>query len=139
MTPDEYQTAMRRTAISRPVPPYMQRRMHFAAGLGSEAGEILGLLIKSAHYGKEYDVGEMKDELGDAVWYLTALCEECGYNLGDVMQRNIEKLQERHPTGFNHGHYQQPSHNRRMSKAGEFIGTGNGNGIVGINDDGDGG
>ena len=41
-----------------------------------------------------------REELGDILWYLTWLCSEFGFSLGEVAQANIDKLRERYPDGF---------------------------------------
>lgn len=42
----------------------------------------------------------LREELGDVLWYLTWLCSEFGFSLEEVAQANIAKLRERYPEGF---------------------------------------
>lgn len=106
MTPDEYQGECTRTWTNERVTDSEARKMHAALGLASEAGELAGAIIKSAHYGKPFDRDEAVSELGDALWYLTILAYEYHVPLSDVMETNIAKLQERHPDGFSREKYQ---------------------------------
>lgn len=43
----------------------------------------------------------MHKELGDVLWYVAALCTKFGFDMGDVMAVNIEKLKKRYPDGYN--------------------------------------
>jgi NTP pyrophosphatase (non-canonical NTP hydrolase) len=40
------------------------------------------------------------DEAGDVLWYLTAICIKCGFNLNDIAEHNMRKLQERYGYGY---------------------------------------
>ena len=87
--------------------------MHWAIGLGEEAGETLSI-IKHRYYGGNYkDNGDMLEdlinELGDVLWHVSALCTVLGINLEDVAKYNVAKLANRYPSGeFN----QERSENR---------------------------
>lgn len=71
-------------------------QMYLASKLQSEAGEAAQLVAKWAMHGKNFDTEELKDELGDVLWYVTVLAYENGLHLTGIMERNIEKLRERH-------------------------------------------
>ena len=72
--------------------------MHWAIGLGEEAGEVLSV-IKHKYYGGKYNVEDLVAELGDTLWYIAALCTACGIDLEDVIAYNVAKLQHRYPVG----------------------------------------
>lgn len=72
--------------------------MHWAIGLGEEAGEVLSV-IKHKFYGGDYDVEDLVNELGDTIWHIAALCTVSGISLEDVMAYNIAKLNHRYPNG----------------------------------------
>lgn len=84
-----------------------EEAMHWAIGLGEEAGEALSV-IKHRYYGGCYrsDEDMLEDlvvELGDALWHIAALCTAFGLNLSDVAMYNILKLENRYPHGkFEH-------------------------------------
>jgi NTP pyrophosphatase (non-canonical NTP hydrolase) len=42
----------------------------------------------------------MKKELGDVLWYLSALCTKFGFTMEEVMQTNVDKLKARFPEGY---------------------------------------
>ena len=72
---------------------------YYALGLVNEAGEVAGK-IKKIH--RDYD-GEVTDEyrkelakeMGDVLWYLSALCEKFNLTLEEIAQMNIDKLYSR--------------------------------------------
>ncbi len=72
-------------------------------GLAGEAGECADLWKKLKFHGKELSEEnrqKMIDELGDICWYLANASNALGVDFDDIIRRNIEKLQARHPHGF---------------------------------------
>jgi len=72
-------------------------------GICSEAGELAGKVkkIQRDHAGiipYDFRVKAMK-ELGDALWYLDAICHELGITLSDVASNNLSKLEDRQERG----------------------------------------
>lgn len=71
---------------------------HCALGLCGEAGEVADLVKKSQYaVAQPLTREKMRDELGDVLWYLTALADRCGLSLEELVRSNIEKLEARHP------------------------------------------
>ena len=70
--------------------------MHWAIGLGEEAGEALSV-IKHRYYGGEYDVEDLVAELGDVLWYVAAICTANNIKLSDVASYNLAKIYNRYP------------------------------------------
>lgn len=75
-----------------------EEEMHWALGLGEEAGEVLGV-IKHRHYGGEFSVTDLVEELGDTLWHIAAMCTAFGIKMDDVAKFNLTKLSHRYPTG----------------------------------------
>ncbi len=71
-----------------------------AIGLTGEAGEVADLVKKGIFHQQGIDRTKMKKELGDVLWYLSALCTEFGFTLEEVMQQNVDKLKARFPEGY---------------------------------------
>jgi len=67
-----------------------------AAGLASETGEILDVLLKAIRYGEEIDLEQMHEELGDVLFYFSRLVELFGASLEKLRTQNIIKLENRH-------------------------------------------
>lgn len=90
--------------------------MHAALMLASEAGEVAGLVQKGYQAAPiPRDLGEtrqpsdilvgidhskMLDELGDVRFALEIMLLSMGMTMDDIEQRNMAKLSERYPAGF---------------------------------------
>jgi len=74
--------------------------LHGAIGISTEAGEILDAFKKHLYYGKELDVINIKEEIGDIMWYVAILCRELDLSMEDILQTNIDKLKARYPEKF---------------------------------------
>lgn len=76
------------------------RLLHAAMGLATEAGEFVDALKKHIFYGKELDVINLKEELGDSEWYTGVAIDVLNTTLNDVLTVNIAKLRKRYPEKF---------------------------------------
>lgn len=81
--------------------PKREQLVHCALGLVGEAGEVAELVKKEFAYGKKYDDNEMDNELGDVLFYLVAMAQQNGIWLHEIMEKNVAKLQQRYPKGYN--------------------------------------
>ena len=86
---DEYQKFARSTAIY----PDECKVVYPALGLCGEAGEVAEKVKKNIRDGKSLDGVVL--ELGDVLWYISALADDLGVTLEEVAKTNIEKLQSR--------------------------------------------
>ena len=86
---DEYQKFPRSTAIY----PDECKVVYPALGLCGEAGEVAEKVKKNIRDGKSLDGVGL--ELGDVLWYISALADDLGVTLEEVAKTNIEKLQSR--------------------------------------------
>ena len=82
-----------------------------AFGLVSEAGEVADK-IKKVMRDEEVELPfnltadqrrAIAKELGDVLWYVTALAGDLGYALEDIATMNIDKLRDRKDRGMIHG------------------------------------
>lgn len=71
-----------------------------ALGVAGEAGEVADLIKKTFLHGHPLDDAKLKKELGDVLWYVTAIARDRGFTLADVAAANVEKLRARYPDGF---------------------------------------
>ena len=69
-------------------------------GLSGEVGELNDMVKKFIFHQKPMDEAHFKKEIGDICWYIAMICESCGYNLDDILQINVDKLNARYPEGF---------------------------------------
>lgn len=76
------------------------RLLHAAMGLCSESGELMDVMNKYLFYGKPIDISNVKEEAGDAMWYLAILFSELGCGFEDIGCMIINKLRIRYPDKF---------------------------------------
>jgi NTP pyrophosphatase (non-canonical NTP hydrolase) len=74
--------------------------LHASMGLVTEAGEFQDMLKKHIYYGRELDEVNLKEEIGDVLWYCAIALEALGTDFESVMQTNIDKLKARYPEKF---------------------------------------
>ena len=96
ITANDYQRAALRTANGT----NCVNLTNAALGMAGEAGEVADLVKKHSFQGHDLDVNHVAEELGDVLWYVAVGAEAIGLSLGEVAQRNIEKLKRRYPDGF---------------------------------------
>lgn len=104
MTFAEYQAAAARTAL---YPGRGQNIYYPALGMGGEVGEILNKIKKIMRD----DAGlitaarkeDLKAELGDVLWYVSAVADELQVSLDEVAAANVAKLAGRLERGTLHG------------------------------------
>ena len=89
MTFDEYQEFARSTAIY----PTACKVTYPTLGLCGEAGEVAEKVKKYMRDGKSL-IG-LGLELGDVLWYISALADDLGVTLEEVAQANVDKLKSR--------------------------------------------
>ncbi len=66
-------------------------------GLSGETGEVADLIKKSMFQGHEMDKENLKEELGDVLWYLAEACKGLDTTLDEIALMNIHKLEKRFP------------------------------------------
>lgn len=97
---NEYQAGTDSTAIYRKKVGSRIGRINYAAlGLTGEAGEVANLvkkIVRDDNYEVEVKRDLIKDELGDVLWYISALATELGLSLQGIAEHNQEKLTARH-------------------------------------------
>lgn len=79
-----------------------------ALGVAEEAGEVADKVKKAirdnnGNFDDEAFKESVKYELGDVLWYVSALAEDLGFTLSEVGQSNISKLEDRCRRGVIHG------------------------------------
>ena len=90
---NEYQKLARSTAVY----PEEHKVVYPALGLCGEAGEVAEKIKKTIRGDSSLvDVtGRLADELGDVLWYISALADDLGVTLEEVAQANVDKLTSR--------------------------------------------
>lgn len=75
--------------------------IHAALGVMSEGAEILEAILRSFLDGKDYDNVNIKEELGDIMWYVALGLRSVDSDFETEGYRNIQKLKTRYPNKFN--------------------------------------
>jgi len=89
---DEYQELAART--------HERQLANAALGLTGEAGEVVVVIKKHLFHATPLDQEAFVKELGDCLWYIGAFATVFGLSMDDIAQRNIDKLRQRYPEGF---------------------------------------
>ena len=83
-------------AIRSELTPEDCHRLHMAIGISGEAGELLDAIKKAAIYRKPLDVHNVKEEIGDVLFYITGLLHSIGIDMETVIAENVAKLSLRY-------------------------------------------
>lgn len=75
--------------------------LNAAMGLCGESGEVIDLVKKHLFQGHDLDDEKLIKELGDVAWYLAEAATALGVDLSEILEKNIKKLENRFPDGFN--------------------------------------
>ncbi len=97
MKVSEYQECVKRTCAATEHEDIIKLAL---IGMAGELGEIAEPLKKYLWGDHSFARSDLKNEIGDLLWYLATLCNTFNIDLEQVMQLNIEKLQRRYPDGF---------------------------------------
>lgn len=88
---DAYQKLAATTAIY----PEEHKITYPVLGLIGEVGEFANKHKKVIRDGKPFPPADMAAELGDILWYLSAIATDAGLSLSGIAQHNIAKLLDR--------------------------------------------
>lgn len=71
-------------------------------GLLEEAGEVAGVFkrLLRGDYDPDQAVSKLHKELGDVLWYLSAIAADNEWTLEEVAKSNLDKLESRHTRGL---------------------------------------
>jgi NTP pyrophosphatase (non-canonical NTP hydrolase) len=92
---NDYQILAKRTMVDG-----QSQIVNYALGLAGETGETVDFIKKWMFHGHYLDHAKLESELGDVLWYVSALATSFGYSLEEIAEMNIEKLKARYPQGF---------------------------------------
>ena len=61
---------------------------------------MMDAIKKHIAYNKPIDWINVKEEVGDLMWYIANFCVINNFDLGEILSSNIKKLQVRYPEKF---------------------------------------
>lgn len=73
---------------------------NYLLGLNGECGELTDIFKKCLYHGKEFNPVDVMLELGDILYYLTAICNIFGVDISEIMLNNNAKLMARYKDGY---------------------------------------
>lgn len=106
----EYQEKASRTLADLKKP--LMNQLHMIVGMVTESSELADAYKKHFAYGKELDVVNVEEEIGDLLWYVANFCTMMNFDMSNIMQKNINKLEARYPEKFT----QEDAINRDLNK-----------------------
>jgi NTP pyrophosphatase (non-canonical NTP hydrolase) len=68
-------------------------------GISGEAGDVASCIKKTISHKNDQTDG-IKENLGDTLWYIAAICNYFGWTLDEIIIENVTKLKKRYPKGF---------------------------------------
>lgn len=77
---------------------------HALEGLASELGEFAGAIKKYKRYGRVLDKQNIREEIGDLLYYASMAMDSIDDSLELAAIDNVEKLKRRYPEGFSEHH-----------------------------------
>ena len=86
-------------AITTAIYPKEERITYPLLGLIGEVGEFANKYKKVLRDGKPFTHADKRSELGDILWYLNALIEDCDLTFNEVAHYNLTKLFDRQERG----------------------------------------
>lgn len=101
------------------------RLLHAALGKCTEAGEFLDALKKYIVYGKDLDLVNLREEIGDGHWYDAIAASALETTFEEIWEKNIAKLKSRYGDKFN----QEGALNRDLEKERDILNNGRTNTI----------
>ena len=75
--------------------PLKMHLNHMVLGLSGEVGELADAIKKYTIYNKELDTANVKEELGDLIFYMLGVSNSLGICLFECMELNQEKLKKK--------------------------------------------
>ena len=94
----EYQEKAKRTMAN--LESHTLDNLHMCLGMQTETAEMSDVFKKYIAYQKPVDWVNVKEEIGDLMWYVVNMCNINAWDLRDIMKTNIEKLEARYPEKF---------------------------------------
>jgi NTP pyrophosphatase (non-canonical NTP hydrolase) len=91
--------------------------LHSALGLVTESAEFADALKKTLFYGKALDKTNLREELGDILFYAALALRALETDFETVMATNLNKLKARYPEKFNY----EDAENRDLAREREIL------------------
>lgn len=78
-----------------------EKIMTWGLGIAGEAGDVAGCIKKTFVHDNDETLG-IRENLGDTMWYIMAICLFFNWDLKEILDENSKKLRKRYPEGFSY-------------------------------------
>ncbi len=68
-------------------------------GITGEAGDVASCIKKTFAHDNDQTSG-IRENLGDTLWYIAMICNFFDWDMREVLNENMKKLEKRYPSGF---------------------------------------
>ncbi len=68
-------------------------------GIAGEAGDVASCIKKTIIHENDQKQG-IRENIGDTLWYAAMVCNYFDWDLQEILNENIAKLEKRYPEGF---------------------------------------
>ena len=102
----EYQELCKKTA--KEFENKNEEIMCLGLGIAGEAGDVAGCIKKTMAH-KDDQIKGTRENLGDTMWYLAMIANFYGWDLNEILNENIEKLNK----GYNGGGFNEQDASKR--------------------------
>ncbi len=92
-----YQKLCRRTA--QKFKTKEKEILTWGLGIAGEAGDVASCIKKTFAHSNDQRAG-IKENIGDTLWYVAAICNFFGWDLQEILKENTAKLKARYPKDF---------------------------------------
>lgn len=113
-------------AILQNLTPKQAATIHMVMGVAGEAGELLDAIKRWVIYGKDLDLNNVVEELGDIEFFLAGIRQNLGVTREETLEANMAKLGVRYE-GYSYSDEQAIA---RVDKEPELA-LGSGDGVAG--------
>ena len=97
MNISEYQKLCKKTA--KKFDSKEKEILTWGLGITGEAGDVASCIKKT--YAHDNDqISGIRENLGDCLWYSAMICNFFEWDMQEVLNENIKKLEKRYPEGF---------------------------------------
>ncbi len=93
----EYQDLCKRTA--KKFDTQEKEILTWGLGIAGEAGDVASCIKKTFAHDNDQRAG-IKENIGDSLWYAAMICNFFGWDMQELLEENIKKLEARYPQGF---------------------------------------
>jgi NTP pyrophosphatase (non-canonical NTP hydrolase) len=83
---------------------YKDDNDHMLYGMITEVGELIDNFKKNLAYGKDVDWVNVREEIGDLMFYIAGFCRINYLDLEKIIETNVAKLEARYPEKFTEYH-----------------------------------